>query len=139
LSVEQRDLAENFPRPHDIQDRIAAVRRGNAHLHRTGNNRVQAVAGVAFGEQRSAPLQCGVLGVTAKLLESLWLEVGKNRVLAQHRQFAARESVSFARPLLSHLGQTPENAAGGCSPSVINAGPLFNRKAPKRADLAAGR
>jgi hypothetical protein len=44
------------------------------------------------------------------LLESLRLEVGKNRVLAQDRQFAARESVSFTRPLLRHASQTPETA-----------------------------
>ncbi len=69
LSVEQRDLAENFPRPNDIKDRVAAIRRGNAHLHRTRNDRVQAVAGIPFGKQRGAPLQRGVFGVTAELLE----------------------------------------------------------------------
>ena len=85
LSVEQRDLAENFPRPNDIEDRVAAIRRGNAHLHRTRNDRVQAVAGIPLGEQRGSPLERGVFGVTAELLESFRLEVGKNRVLAQDR------------------------------------------------------
>ena len=79
------------PGPIEIQDRVAAIRRGNADLHRPRDDRIQAVAGISFGKQRGAPLQRGVLGVAAELLESLRLKVGKNRVLAQDRQFAARK------------------------------------------------
>ena len=111
--------------------------RGNAHLHRTRNDRVQAVAGIPFGKQRGAPLQRGVLGVTAELLESLRLEVGKNRVLAQDRQFAARESVSFTRPLLRHASRTPGNT--GLQSFRNQRGPAFQPESARRVDLAAGK
>lgn len=79
-----------------------------------------------------------MLGVTAELIKGLWLKVGKNRVLSQHRKFAVRDSVTFARPLLRHASQTPENLRG-CSYSVINAGRVFNRKASNRDDLVTNR
>jgi hypothetical protein len=48
-----------------------------------------------------------MFGVAAQLIERLGLEIGKVRMLSQDRQLAARESVSFTRPLLRHDSQTP--------------------------------
>src|SRR5829696_8656720 len=76
-----------------------------------------------------------MFGVTAELLESFWLEVGKNRVLAQDRYFAARKSVSFTRPLLRHASQTPRNT--GFQPFRNQRGPDFQPESASRLDLTA--
>jgi hypothetical protein len=57
-----------------------------------------------------------MLGVAAKLLERLRLEIGKIRMLAQDRLFAAQEFVSFAGPLLRHVSQTPDTVRDAALP-----------------------
>ncbi len=50
--VEDRQLAEHVRRTHDGQQVLATVRRTAADLHLAGNDDVQAVAGLALGEDR---------------------------------------------------------------------------------------
>jgi hypothetical protein len=71
-----------------------------------------------------------MLGVAAKLIERIRLKVSKIRMLAQHRQFAARSSTSITRLVLRHASRLQRQNRRGSPPSVVNAGCLFNRKAP---------
>ena len=46
-----------------------------------------------------------MLGIAAKLIECCGIKIAKNRMLAQHRQFAAREMPSFTNSVLSHANK----------------------------------
>src|ERR1700732_2067205 len=105
LAVEQSDLAEDLAGTDEIQNRAAAVGRGDADLHRAADHRNQAVAGISLGEDRRPPLQRRMFGVTAKLVERPGIEIAENRMLAQHRQLVAREWPSFTCLVLRHADQ----------------------------------
>ena len=77
LPVEQRDFTENLAGADQVQDRIAAIGRGDADFYRAADDGDQAHARVSLGEDRGSPLQRGVLGVAAKLLERLGFEIGE--------------------------------------------------------------
>jgi hypothetical protein len=89
MSIQQRHLAEQLPGPGKIEDRVAAVGRGDTDLHRAADNNVKAGARIIFGEKCGASLQYGMLGAAAKLVERLGRKIVKIRMLAQDRQFNA--------------------------------------------------
>ena len=86
LSIEHRHLPEDLAGADQIQNRAAAVGRGDADLHRAADHRNQAVAGIPLETDRGSPLERGVLGVAAELVERLRLKIAKIRMLAQDRQ-----------------------------------------------------
>ena len=43
------------------------------------------VAGISLGKERRSPLERGMSGVAAKLVERVRLKIAKNRMLAQER------------------------------------------------------
>ena len=104
LPIEHRHLSEDLAGADQIQDRVAAIGRGNADLDRAADHRKQAVAGIALGKDRGSPLQRGVLGVAAELVERLGFKIAKNRMIAQDRQRAARDRPRRNLLVLGHAG-----------------------------------
>ena len=102
--IEQRDFPENLAGADQIKNRTAAVGGRDTYLYGARYHRKQAVAGIASGKDRGSPLQRAVPGVATKLVQRLGLEIGKERMPAQNRQFAARKSPRFILFVLSHGG-----------------------------------
>src|SRR5260370_4113580 len=69
LPVEHRNVAEHLTRTDQVEDRVAALWRGDADLHRAADYRKQAVARIAFGTDRASPLQPGVLSEPPDLVD----------------------------------------------------------------------
>src|SRR5260370_19646740 len=121
--VEHRDLPENLSRADQVQNCAAAVRGGDADLRRAADHRNQAVARISPGNDRGSPLQRGMLGVAAELVERRRLKIGEHRMLAQHRQLAARKRPSVSRLVLRHCSWNSYSEAADTQlqPSIISA------------------
>ena len=83
--IEHRDFTENLAGADQIQNRTTALGGRDADLHRTAEHRKQAVAGISLGKNRGSPLQRGVLGITAELVERAGIKIAENRMVAQDR------------------------------------------------------
>src|ERR1700687_3824110 len=82
-AIEHRDFPENLPGTDEIQNRTAALSGGDADLHGAADHRNQAVAGISLGNDRGSPLQRGMFGIAAKLIEGLRVEIAKHWMFAQ--------------------------------------------------------
>ena len=104
VPIEHRDFTEDFTGADKIKNRAAAIGRGDAHFHGAADDGNKTVSGVSFGTDRRAPLQRGMLGVAAELIEGLRFKVTKIGMLAQHCELVARKPASFACLVLGHAG-----------------------------------
>src|ERR1700682_2632783 len=109
LPVEHRDFPEDLTGADKIENRAAAIGRGDAHFHGATDHRKKTVPWISFGKQRGSPLQRGVLRVAAELVEGLGFKIAKNRMLAQHRQFVARKRPTPAVFVVEHAGHNHLN------------------------------
>ena len=125
-SVEQRHLAENLARPDHVEDGVAPVGRGNADLHRSTNHRKQAGAGITLGKERGAPLQRGMLGIAAELLESIRLEIGKNTGACAGPTACCWKTRGLLPCCPEARQSNSRQMCWGSNSSVIKAGWLFN-------------
>ncbi len=109
LPIEHRDFSEDLTGADKVENRTAAVGRGDAHFHGAADHRTKTVPWISFGKQRGSPLQRGVFGVAAELVEGLRFKIAKNRMLAQHRQFVARKRPTPAVFVVEHPGHNHLN------------------------------
>ena len=85
-AVQQGDFPENLALADQIEDGVLAVRGRHADLHRSGADRIEAVAGIALNEDGVAATDRARRRVGAQSLEQFRRDHAEQRMPTQQRE-----------------------------------------------------